>query len=177
MSESLYLEDLEPGSCWTSPARTLTETDIVSFAGMTGDYDPLHVDHEFAAATPYGKPIAHGLLGLSLMAGLSSTCPRVRTLAFVRIDGWEFHRPMYVGDTVHAVTLVESITPRGRRSGEVVWARTLVNQRGECVQSGKIVTLVSSHAFLPRSRPVTAGMKLTEYQANSAKADAVSREG
>ncbi len=176
MSESLYLEDLEPGSSWTSPARTLTETDIVSFAGMTGDYDPLHVDHEFAASTPYGKPIAHGLLGLSLMAGLSSTSPRVRTLALVRIDGWVFHRPVYVGDTVHVVTVVESVTPHGRRSGEVVWVRKLVNQRGECVQSGKIVTLVSSHAFLPRSRPVAAGMKLSEYKSTGIKVDAVSEQ-
>jgi 3-hydroxybutyryl-CoA dehydratase len=167
MSECLYLEDLEPGASWTSPARTLTETDIVSFAGMTGDFDPLHVDHEFAASTPYGKPIAHGLLGLSLMAGLSSTCPRVRTLALVRVEEWQFLRPIYVGDTIHAVTQVESIIPRGRRSGEVVWARKLVNQRGECVQAGKIVTLVSSHAFLPRTRPRPTAIKLTKLQPSS----------
>ena len=167
MSECLYLEDLEPGASWTSPARTLTETDIVSFAGMTGDFDPLHVDHEFAASTPYGKPIAHGLLGLSLMAGLSSTCPRVRTLALVRVEDWQFVRPIFVGDTIHTVTQVESIVPRGRRSGEVVWLRKLVNQRGECVQSGKIVTLVSSHAFLPRTRTRPAGIKLSELQPSS----------
>ncbi len=49
---------------------------------MTGDYDPLHTDHEFAAKSHYGKPIAHGLLGLSLMAGLSSTTPRLRNFGF-----------------------------------------------------------------------------------------------
>jgi acyl dehydratase len=160
MSECLFLEDLAPGATWNSPARTLTETDIVSFAGMTGDFDPLHIDHEHASQTPYGRPIAHGLLGLSLMAGLSSTCPRVRTLALVKIDDWQFLRPVFVGDTIHVVTQVESITPRGRRSGEVVWFRKLVNQRGECVQSGKLVTLVSSHSFLPRSRPISAGLQL-----------------
>ena len=169
MSESLYLEDLEPGSSWTSPARTVTESDIGSFAGLTGDYDPLHVDQEYASKTPYGKPIAHGLLGLSMLAGLSSTCPRVRTLALVRLDDWQFQRPVYVGDTVHAVTQVESITPRGRRSGEVVWFRKLVNQRGECVQSGRIVTLVSSHSFLPRSRPAPAGMKLNKFKGAKAE--------
>ena len=172
MSESLYLEDLSVGSSWTSPARTLTESDIVSFAGMTGDDDPLHVDHEFAAETPYGKPIAHGLLGLSLMAGLSSTCPRIRTLALAKIDDWQFHRPIYVGDTVHVVTQVESITPRGRRSGEVVWFRKLVNQRGECVQSGKISTLVSSSAFLPRSRSVPP-MKLNKVKSSGTSIDAL----
>lgn len=156
MSDALYLEDLEVGRTWKSPARTLTETDIVSFAGMTGDYDPLHVDREFASETPYGKPIAHGLLGLSLMAGLSSTCPRVRTMALVRVDQWMFHRPIFIGDTLHVITEVESITPRGRRSGEVVWYRKLVNQRGECVQSGRISTLVSSHSFLPRTSTAAA---------------------
>ena len=93
MVECLFLEDLEIGALWTSPSRTVTETDVVFFAGMTGDYDPLHTDHEFAAKSHYGKPIAHGLLGLSLMAGLSSTTPRLRNLALTKVDTWEFHRP------------------------------------------------------------------------------------
>lgn len=169
MSDALHLEDLEVGRTWKSPARTLTETDIVGFAGLTGDYDPLHVDREFAAETPYGKPIAHGLLGLSMMAGLSSTCPRIRTLALVRVDQWMFHKPMFVGDTVHVITEVESITPRGRRSGEVIWFRKLINQRGECVQSGKISTLVSSRSFLPRTSAVPK-MKSTTVKPKSSAA-------
>ncbi len=177
MSDCLYLEDIEPGSSWKSPARTVTETDIVSFAGMTGDYDPLHVDHEYAAETPYGKPIAHGLLGLSLMAGLSSSCPRMRTLALVKVDDWQFLKPVYVGDTIHVLTEVEQITPRGRRSGEVVWHRKVINQRGECVQSGKLVTLVSSQSFLPRSKPVPASIKLSKLrQAAAEKMDAVAEK-
>ena len=171
MSESLYLEDLVPGASWTSPGRTLTETDVISFAGTTGDFDPLHVDREYAAKTPYGKPIVHGLLGLSMMAGLSSTCPRVKTLALVRIADWQFERPIFVGDTVHAVTQIESITPRGRRSGEVTWFRRLINQRGECVQSGRITTLVSSHAFLPRAQPVPAGVKMGSFKPSPATAE------
>ena len=152
MSELLYLEDLEPGAAWKSPARTVTEGDIVSFAGLTGDYDPLHVDREYAAQTPYGKPIAHGLLGLSFMAGLSSTCPRMRTLALVKVEDWQFTKPVYPGDTVHVMTQVDSITPKGRKAGEVVWHRRLINQRGECVQEGKLITLVSSRNFLPRNK-------------------------
>lgn len=163
MSDYLFLEDLAIGSSWTSPARTITETDIISFACLTGDYDPLHVDQEYASNTPYGKRIAHGLLGLSMLAGLSSTYPRVRTLALVKVGEWLFQRPVYIGDTVHAVTEVESISPRGRRSGEVVWHRKLINQRGECVQSGKLVTLVSSHSFLPRSQPESAGIKRPKF--------------
>ncbi len=144
----MYLEDLKPGASWTSFARTMTESDIVGFAGLTGDFDPLHVDHEHAAQTPYGKPIAHGLLGMSFMAGLAAPVHAYETLALVRIEDWQFHSPVVrCGDTLHVVTQVESITPRGRRSGEVVWYRRLLNQRGECVQSGRIVTLVSSHSF------------------------------
>lgn len=181
MSDALYLEDIEAGCSWTSPARTITESDLVSFAGMTGDYDPLHVDHEFCADTPYGKPIAHGLLGLSYMAGLSSSCPRMRTLAFVRIQDWHFSKPIFVGDTVHVITTVESITPRGRRSGEVVWLRKLVNQRGECVQHGRLVTLVSAQAFLPRAGrnevPAPASSKLQKLREVAAsKLDAVTEK-
>lgn len=77
MTEPLHFGDLAVGDHWTSFGRTVTETDVVNFAGMTGDYDPLHVDHEFARQTPFGKPIAHGLLGLSLVAGLASQCPSV----------------------------------------------------------------------------------------------------
>lgn len=180
MSDQLYLEEIQPGDSWKSAARTVTETDIVSFAGQTGDFDPLHVDHEYAAETPYGKPIAHGLLGLSFMAGLSSTCPRMRTLAFVRIEDWNFQKPIYVGDTVHVVTEVESITPRGRRSGEVVWARKLINQKGETVQSGKLVTLVSAQSFLPRNRSAVAGptsAKLEKLRkVAAAKLDTVSEQ-
>ncbi|MCA9132319.1 MAG: MaoC family dehydratase N-terminal domain-containing protein [Planctomycetales bacterium] len=167
MKDCLYLEDLEIGSSWTSPARTVTEGDIAAFAGLTGDHDPLHTDHEYARQSPYGRPIAHGLLGVSLMAGLSSTCPRVRTLALVKVDNWEFLRPVFIGDTVHVITQVESICPRGRRSGEVVWFRQLVNQRSECVQSGRLVTLVSSQAFQPRSPSIPGGMKLSKFKKNT----------
>ncbi|MBX3421692.1 MAG: MaoC family dehydratase N-terminal domain-containing protein [Pirellulaceae bacterium] len=175
MSDALFFEDLPVGASWKSPARTLTETDIVGFAGMTGDYDPLHVDREFAAETPYGKPIAHGLLGLSLMAGLSSTCPRVRTLALVSVEHWQFHHPIFVGDTVHVITQVESTRPRGRRSGEVAWFRKLINQRGECVQSGRIVTLVSSQSFLPRAAKIPE-MKSGKLRPNPAKIDVTPSE-
>ena len=156
MVECLFLEDLVVGAIWKSPSRTVTETDVVFFAGMTGDYDPLHTDHEFAAKSHYGKPIAHGLLGLSLMAGLSSTTPRLRTLALTKVVLWEFHRPIYVGDTIFVVNTVESITAKGRRNGEVVWLRKLMNTRNECVQSGTIVTIVARQQAAPRREIISA---------------------
>ncbi|MFO7907851.1 MAG: MaoC/PaaZ C-terminal domain-containing protein [Planctomycetota bacterium] len=142
MSEQLFFEDVAVGDQWRSLGRTITETDVVNFAGVTGDYDPLHVDHEYARHAPFGKPIAHGLLGLSLLAGLSSQSPCMKTAAFIRIQNWEFHKPIYIGDTVYAETEVTDKQPEGRRAGRVTWHRRLVNQTGEALQSGVLETLV-----------------------------------
>ena len=67
--ESMYFDDVEVGQFWVSQARTVTQGDVSQFATMTGDFNPLHVDHDFAASGPYRQPIAHGLLGLSWVAG------------------------------------------------------------------------------------------------------------
>ena len=143
MSDLIYFEDIEVGDTWRSPARTVTESDVVSFAGMTGDFNPLHMDHDYAKNTPFRRPIAHGLLGLSLLAGLSSRCPNVATAAFISVRDWKFQKPIYFGDTVHVVTEVAQRLPHGRRRGQVIWHRRLVNQAGETVQSGVFETLVN----------------------------------
>ncbi len=150
MNGPLSFDDLRIGDTWRSRARTITEVDVVNFAGMTGDYDSLHVDHEFAANSPYGKPIAHGLLGLSFVAGLGSHSPWVHTVAFVRIDAWRFLGPIYIGDTVHVLTEVLSKETKGRQTGLVNWRRQLLNQHGHQVQEGTLQTLVrTSHAARP----------------------------
>lgn len=141
--EPLFFDDVQAGDRWTSPGRTITETDLVNFAGLTGDYDPLHVDHEYARQTPFGRRIAHGLFGLSLVAGLGSHSPWMRTAAFVRIVEWKFQKPMHIGDTVHVETeIVEKQRSKGRRRGSIIWRRSLVNQAGETVQIGTTETLV-----------------------------------
>lgn len=143
VEDPLYFEDLRVGQLWLSAPRTITSEDVQQFANLTGDRDPLHVDPEYAAQTPYRKPIAHGLLGLSFLAGLSSDCPRLHNFAFCEIREWQFRRPIYFGDTVNAEAEVLSVEPRGRRCGEVTWARRLKNQLGELIQSGVFVTLVA----------------------------------
>lgn len=153
MNELLYFDDLEVGQVFHSLGRTVTETDVVNFAGLTGDYTSLHVDHAYAANTPFRKPIAHGLLGLSMLAGLSSRCPSVATAAFVSVREWKFQRPIFFGDTVHAVTEVLEKRQHGRRRGEIIWSRQLVNQDGQVVQSGIFETLVDIAQPAERNKP------------------------
>ncbi len=141
--DSLWFDDVEVGQKWLSPARTLTESDVVNFASMTGDYNPLHVDHDYAAQSIYRQPIAHGLLGLSWVAGLGSAAPLMRTLAFTSVKQWEFLLPIYFGDTVHVVTRCLEKTPKGKKSGQIVWERQLVNQKDQVVQRGQFETLVA----------------------------------
>ncbi len=113
------------------------------FAGLTGDFNPLHVDEEYAKSTFYGGRIAHGLYGAALVAGLGSHAPLMRTEAFVQIRQWQFLKPMFIGDTVHVETIVIETRESGRRRGTVVWKRSLINQKGETVQTGLFESIVS----------------------------------
>ena len=142
VANELYFEDFEVGDTFLSPGRTITETDITNFACLTGDFNPLHVDHEFASNTPFGKPIAHGLLGLSYMAGIGSSSPVVKTAAFVGIRSWKFTRPIFAGDTIRVETEVAEKQQSGRRRGRVIWKRRVLNQHDEVVQEGELETLV-----------------------------------
>jgi len=151
----LYFDDLELGQEWTSPGRTVTETDIVTFAGFSGDYNPMHVDHEYAKNTPFRRPIAHGFGVFSIASGLGVMVPPVRTVALLAVQSWRFANPVFVGDTITVTTRVAQKTVRGRgRRGEVVWHRSIHNQDGKVVQEGEILTLVECR---PITRPTENG--------------------
>src|SRR5947209_2399240 len=96
----LFFDDVAVGQEWVSLGRTVTEADIVAFAGLSGDYNPIHMDHEFAKTTPFRRPVAHGLLIWSISSGLGSYAPPVRTLAFLGVRDWQFKGPVFVGDTI-----------------------------------------------------------------------------
>jgi 3-hydroxybutyryl-CoA dehydratase len=139
----LYFDDLEVGQEWTSGGRTVTEADIVSFAGFSGDFNPIHIDHEYAKSTPFRRPIAHGFAIFCIASGLGISAPAVRTMAMLRVTMWNFTLPVFAGDTVRNVSRVKEKVVRGRgRRGEVTWYRAVINQDGKVVQDGEVITLV-----------------------------------
>jgi acyl dehydratase len=144
-SAYLYFDELEIGQEWVSGGRTVTEADIVNFAGFSGDFNAIHIDREYAATTPYRKPIAHGFGVFCIASGLTVICPAVRTVALLEVRQWFFKLPVFAGDTIHMKTSVVEKTLRGRgRRGEVVWQREIINQEKKVVQVGQIVTLVEA---------------------------------
>lgn len=139
----LYFDDLDIGQEWVSGGRTVTETDIVNFAGFSGDFNAIHIDREYAATTPYRKPVAHGFGVFCISSGLAVIAPPVRTVALMQVRVWDFKLPVFAGDTITMTSRVLEKTIRGRgRRGEVVWARKILNQDGKVVQEGLVVTLV-----------------------------------
>lgn len=138
----LYFDDLEVGQEWKSGGRTITEADVVNFAGFSGDFNPIHIDHEFAKTTPFRRPIAHGFGVFCIASGLGVGSPPTRVLALLRVNHWNFNLPVFIGDTIYTVSRVKEKTVRGRgRRGEIVWYRAVVNHEGKIVQDGEIVTL------------------------------------
>ena len=164
MDSALYFDDIVLGRVWTSPRRTVTEADVIQFATSTGDLNPLHIDYDFAAKSSYKQPVAHGLLGLSWVAGLGSYFPLVNTLAFTAVRNWEFCRPLYFGDTVFVETTCKEKGAAGRRSGKVIWFRKLINQEQRVVQQGLLETIV---AVRPPQSPIPKShMEIRGNQAN-----------
>lgn len=144
---------IKPGDTFQSPGRTITESDIVNFAGLSGDFNRLHVDDEYAKSTPFGRRIAHGLLVLSIMSGLTTQSERYRALEPLVIALVDlicrFPKPSFVGDTVFVkITVVDvrSATKLGR--SEVTFRREAINQRGEVVVQADFKMLMRNEAKL-----------------------------
>jgi acyl dehydratase len=148
-----YFDDFEIGATFVTPRRTVTQTDIVNFACLSGDFNPPHVDHEYCKEQPYGEPIAHGPLVLAIAAGLQcQTGINDGTIvAMMGIDKWRIHAPVKHGDTIHQVATVhdKKLTSRGDR-GIVTFLREIKNQRDEIVH-----TLEVSAMYLCRPQGVT----------------------
>ena len=135
---AVFFEDLSVGREFTSPGRTVTEADIVIFAGLSGDYNVLHTDAEHMKSSIFGERIAHGLLGLSIQQGLAARGEPAAAHGLLSALKWKFKGPIKIGDTVHVLSRIagKKDGPDAGR-GLVTVERRLVNQRGEVVQEGE----------------------------------------
>ncbi len=152
MARGKYFEEFEIGEEVISPARTITEADVVMFAALTGDFNQLHTDEEFAKTTPFGRRIAHGLLVLSDAVGLLGRLGFIEgtALAFREL-AWKFSQPVFMGDTVHVKARCRELKPMARLGGGlVIFDLSVVNQEGKTVQKGEWHVLMASK---PVSKP------------------------
>ncbi|MFF2853538.1 MaoC/PaaZ C-terminal domain-containing protein [Peribacillus sp. NPDC058002] len=140
-----YFEEIEIGEITVSEGRTITETDIVSFAGLTGDYNKLHMDKEFMKESAFGQRIAHGLLILSIQQGLGFSLPHpdLAILAFMGMQEWNFKKPVFIGDTVYVeMEIIEKRDTSKADRGIVVRHHKVYNQHGDIVQDGKELLMI-----------------------------------
>ena len=145
----MYWEEWEIGAEFETPARTVTEADIVQFAGLSGDYNPLHIDEEYCKTTIFGGRIAHGPLVYAIAAGLLFQLHLYddTLIAFLGFEDLRFTKPVKPGDTIHARVKVLEKTETSRADRGVMKRQLQVfNQRGEVVQEGR-------QAFLLKRRP------------------------
>jgi acyl dehydratase len=132
---SCYFEDFALDSVSTSRTRTVTETDIVNFAGISGDFVELHMSETYAAQGPFGRRIAHGTLVFSIAVGLGVQMNQVQdtVIAFYGVDRLRFTRPVFIGDTIHAVKKVISKQVKEPGRGLVTFETSVFNQNEELV--------------------------------------------
>jgi acyl dehydratase len=146
LSDQLYFEDFRLGDRFKAPSKTLTDAHFLFFAGLTGDNHPLHYDVEYARATRFGRPVAHGLLLASMTAlGAGLLAPRVQEsiVAFVEQSA-RFLGPAFVGDTIYPELEVSGLEPKSS-TGLLTFTCRLRNQRDEIVLEGL-------HAYLIKKR-------------------------
>jgi len=145
----LYWEEWDVGAEYESPARTVTEADIVAFAGLSGDYNPLHVNEEYCKITVFGGRIAHGPLVYAIAAGLLFQLHLYddTLIAFLGFENLKFTKPVKPGDTIRArIKVLDKRETSSPERGVMRRQLQVLNQRGEVVQEG-------IQAFLLKRKP------------------------
>jgi len=146
-STGLYFDEFVPGDQITSMGRTITETDVVNFAAISGDWNLIHTDAEYSRGHLFGQRVAHGLLILSIASGLSVRLGFMEQtiLAFRSIGEWRFQRPVFIGDTVRVRLTVDETKAMPRLGGGLVTFKVeVLNQKDEVVQRGAWEMLVQA---------------------------------
>lgn len=147
--EKEYFEDYQMGEIFVTPARTVTEADLVLFSAFSGDWHPIHTDSEYAKKTVFAERIAHGLLGLVIGSGLAfrlgsqGVLPK-KFIAFYGMDNLRFTSHIKIGDTIHLEIEVIDLISKKEKRGIVQFRSKLINQRGEMVNVHESKILVAS---------------------------------
>ena len=134
----LYFDEFEIGDQVESVGRTITETDIVNFAGISGDWNLIHTDAEYSKGQMFGQRVAHGLLILSIASGQAVRLGFMEdTIMAFRGLEWKFVKPVFIGDTVRLrVTIEEKKEMRRMGGGLVNFKMEVINQNHEVCQRG-----------------------------------------
>lgn len=141
-----YFEEFSIGDKVATSGRTITESDIVRFAGLTGDFNEIHINAAYAAEEMFGERVAHGLLVLSIAVGLAVQTGFIErtVLAFRELD-WKFSRPVMIGDTIRVeLEVTETKAMKRLGGGSVTMKAAVLNQRDEVVNRGNWNMLVMS---------------------------------
>jgi len=143
----LYFEEFGVGHKITTAARTIGEADVAAFAGLSGDFNQIHTDAEYARHTPFGQRVAHGMLSMAVVSGLAAQTGILAgtVIAFREIGEWKFSRPVFLGDTIHAVLEVIATQPLARLGGGAVEIQVgVLNQKDDVVMRGRWTVLIQS---------------------------------
>ncbi len=146
-SRGMYFEEFQLGQRIITAGRTITEADIINFAGISGDFNQMHVDEDYSKDSAFGQRVAHGLLVLSVISGLAVQTGVMEgtVLAFREVSEWKFAKPIFIGDTVHAELVVKEVKEIRRIGGGSVTIEIGVNnQHGDVVMKGVWVVLIKA---------------------------------
>jgi 3-hydroxybutyryl-CoA dehydratase len=141
----MYFEEFQPGQKVMTDGRTISEHDILTFAGLSGDFNTIHTDAEYSRTSPFGQRVAHGLLGLSIASGLATRTGIMdgTVMAFREVSEWKFIKPVYIGDTIHVEIVVTETKAFPRLGGGAVTMTLEVKkQDGDVVMKGNWIILV-----------------------------------
>ena len=135
-----YLDELKVGEEYITPSRTLTETDVVMFAAMSGDYNELHTSEEVMKGSQFGKRLVNGLLGLYISHGLIFRLGILdgTAIALLGVDTWQFKGPLFFGDTIRVKVKIAEVRPSKSKPdrGILKLHMEIINQDDTVVQSG-----------------------------------------
>lgn len=154
MDNSLYFEDLKTGEVFESSGRTVTETDMTMFSMLSGDWNPIHCDQEFAGKTRFGERLVHGAFGIALATGLMHGLGifEKSAVAMMSLSEWKFIKPITVGMTLRLrLSIIDFEEGTSKRVGRVDRRLQLVNQHDEVVQDGVSDMLILKRSGIPAS--------------------------